>query len=66
MEWMGRERGRWVCRPAPLPSCLHPKLHTPPQGKLGVLGHRVALIQDDQLELIAVRMEREREVVLKA
>ena len=27
---------------------------TPPQGKLGVLGHGVALVQDDQLELVAV------------
>lgn len=27
---------------------------TPPQGKLGVLGHGIALVQDDQLELVAV------------
>ena len=47
----GMERG--VCRVLLL-ACLFPSKRTPPQGKLGVLGHGVALVQDDQLELVAV------------
>lgn len=30
---------------------------TSPQGKLRILGHRITLIEDDQLELVAVKTE---------